>query len=444
VGSEPDPLAVRLAELDSAAIQTILDELRRRFGATEEAFVHTCVRCGLCADSCHYYLTSQDPKDLPAHKLNLVLSVFKHHFTFGGRTIPGWLGAKALDSAGVAEWVDSLFGRCSGCGRCTIACTSGIDIRRIVRAARGALAAADLVPPDLQSTVLTAVRTGNNMAIPTEEWLETAAWIEEELQGETGDPDARIPVDREGADFLYAINPREVKFFPLSILAAAKVLRAMGASWTFSSEAYDLTNYGLYSGDDAHAGLMSRRLVEAAEKLGAKTLLLGECGHGFAANRWEAPEWLGRRHSVRVRSVLEVVAEALRAGTIRLDASRYAKVVTLHDPCNLVRLGGIVEEQRVLLRSAAANFVEMTPNRLKNFCCGGGGGQLAMTRYAARRLRAGRIKADQIRATGAQTVVAPCHNCIDQLMELNREYKLGVEVKTVVEVVAESLVPPGV
>ena len=320
MGSEPDPLAVRLAELDSAAIQTILDELRRRFGATEEAFVHTCVRCGLCADSCHYYLTSQDPKDLPAHKLNLVLSVFKHHFTFGGRAFPGWMGAKALDSAGVAEWVDSLFGRCSGCGRCTIACTSGIDIRRIIRAARGALAAADLVPPDLQSTVMTAVRTGNNMAIPTEEWLETAAWIEEELQGETGDPDARIPVDREGADFLYAINPREVKFFPLSILAAAKVLRAMGASWTFSSVAYDVTNYGLYSGDDAHAGLMSRRLVEAAEQLGAKTLLLGECGHGFAANRWEAPEWLDRRYSVRVRSILEVVAEALRAGTIRLDA----------------------------------------------------------------------------------------------------------------------------
>jgi len=144
-----------------------------------------------------------------------------------------------------------------------------------------------------------------------------------------------------------------------------------------------------------------------------------------------------------MRSILEVVAEALRAGTIRLDPSRYSKVVTLHDPCNLVRLGGIVEEQRVLLRSAAANFVEMTPNRLKNFCCGGGGGQLAMTRYATRRLRAGRLKADQIRATGAQTVVAPCHNCIDQLMELNREYKLGVEVKTVVEVVAESLVPPG-
>jgi len=443
VASGPDPLAVRLAELDPAAIQKILDELRRRFGATEEAFASTCVRCGLCAEACHYYLTSQDPKDAPAHKLNLVLSVFKHHFTPGGRLLPGWLGAKPLDAAAVAEWVDSLFGRCSGCGRCTIGCTSGIDIRRVIRAARGALAAADLVPPELQSTVMTAVRTGNNMAIPKAEWLDTAAWIEEELQGETGDPGARIPIDREGADYLYAINPREVKFFPLSILAAAKVFRAMGASWTFSSESYDVTNYGLYSGDDGHAGLMSARLADSTERLGAKTLLLGECGHGFGANRWEAQEWLDRRYPFPVRSILEVAAEALREGKLRLDASRYTKVVTLHDPCNLVRLGGIVEEQRLLLRAAAANFVEMTPNRLKAYCCGGGGGQLAMTRYADRRLRAGRLKADQIRATGAQTVVAPCHNCIDQLMELNREYKLGVEVKTVMEVVAESLVPPG-
>jgi len=123
-----------------------------------------------------------------------------------------------------------------------------------------------------------------------------------------------------------------------------------------------------------------------------------------------------------------------------LDRSRNQKPVTLHDPCNLVRLGGIIEEQRFILKNAVTNFVEMYPNREKNYCCGGGGGQLAMTRYAKRRLETGKIKADQIRMTGAQIVVAPCHNCIDQLSELNREYDLKVEVKTVSEVVADALV----
>jgi Fe-S oxidoreductase len=100
----------------------------------------------------------------------------------------------------------------------------------------------------------------------------------------------------------------------------------------------------------------------------------------------------------------------------------------------------VIEPQRYVLRQAVADFVEMYPNREQNFCCGGGGGQLSMTRFSKRRLEAGKIKAGQIRATGAGVVVAPCHNCVDQLSELNKEYKLGVEIKTLTEIVAEALV----
>jgi Fe-S oxidoreductase len=437
-----DPLEERLEALSDADIQKILDEFRRRLSAVEVSAAHTCVRCGLCAEACHYYLTSGELQDLPAYKLNLVLGVLKRHFTPAGKIARGWTGGRTLDRSLVREWVDTLFGRCTGCGRCTINCTSGINIPGMIRAARGGLAAAGLVPPELQSTVLTAVETGNNMGIPRQEWLETIAWIEEELQAETGDPGARIPVDKKGVRLLYTVNPREPKFFPLSLLAAAKMFYAAGESWTFSSDYYDVTNYGLYSGDDAHAGLLSGRLATAMEELGAEVLVLGECGHGFASTRWEAPQWLNRRFPFPVRSVLEVAADYLRSGKISFDASRNRKSVTLHDPCNLVRLGGVIEEQRLLLKSAVADFVEMTPNRQKNYCCGGGGGQLSMTRYARRRLTAGRVKAEQIQMTGAKVVAAPCHNCIDQLSELSREYRLGVEVKTVIEIVADALVLP--
>jgi Fe-S oxidoreductase len=435
-----DPYEEKLDNLTDADIATILAELRRRLKAPEIAAAHTCIRCGLCADACHYYLTNGELEDVPAYKLNLILGVIKHHFTPGGRLAGGWVGAKKLDKAMVREWVDALFGRCSGCGRCTMNCTSGINIHGLIRAARGALAAAGLVPPELQSTIMTAVEQGNNMGIPRDEWLETLAWIEEELRTETGDPKARIPVDEKGARLLYTVNPREPKFFPLSLLAAAKMFYTAGESWTFSSDHYDVTNYGLYSGDDAHAGLMSDRLVKAREELGAEVLVLGECGHGFGSTRWEAPQWLNKRFPFPVRSVLEVAAGYLREGRIKLDPSKNTKPVTLHDPCNLVRLGGIVEEQRVLLKNAVEDFREMTPNRQKNYCCGGGGGQLAMTRFAKRRHSVGRLKAEQIQKTEAKIVVAPCHNCIDQLIELNKEYKLGTEVKTVIEVVADAIV----
>jgi hypothetical protein len=65
---------------------------------------------------------------------------------------------------------------------------------------------------------------------------------------------------------------------------------------------------------------------------------------------------------------------------------------------------------------------------------------MAMSRYAPRRLKAGRIKADQIRAAEASVVASPCHNCIDALTELNKEYKMGVEVRSVCEIAADALV----
>ena len=265
-------------------------------------------------------------------------------------------------------------------------------------------------------------------------------WLDEELQQEVSDPAARLPIDQSNVRLFYTVNPREPKFFPLSLLATAKIFYAAGESWTFSSDYYDVTNYGLFSGDDRAAGLISARLRDSMHKLGANTLVLGECGHGYNANRWEAPEWLATAYDFEVKSILEIIADYIRQGRIKLDPSRNQKRVTLHDPCNLVRLGGIIEEQRFILKRAVSDFVEMYPNREQNFCCGGGGGQLSMTRFAKRRLESGKIKADQIRATGAKIVVAPCHNCIDQLSELNKEYKLGVEIKTVSEMVAEALV----
>jgi Fe-S oxidoreductase len=438
--SEKDPYVKRIQKLNPEQLKSALESFKQLMDHKAAANLQSCVNCGLCADSCHYYLATKELEAIPAYKLKLVSSVFKKLLNVLGGRIKKAEDDCALDSQTVEQWIDSLFGRCTLCGRCGLNCTMGINITRMIRMARTTLASIDLVPPGLQSTVTTAVQKGNNMGITTEEWLSTLQWLSEELQAEVGNPEAHLPVDRPKTKLLYTVNPREPKFFPLSLLATAKIFYAAGESWTVSRDYYDVTNYGLYSGDDEAAGLISSRLRDSMVELGAKTLVLGECGHGYNSNRWEAPEWLSAQDRFEVKSVIQIIADYIHQGRIKLDRSRNQKSVTLHDPCNLVRLGGIVEEQRYILKNAVSNFVEMYPNREKNYCCGGGGGQLAMTRYAKRRLEAGKLKVDQIRKTGAQIVVAPCHNCIDQLLELNREYNLGVEVKTVSEVVADVLV----
>jgi Fe-S oxidoreductase len=243
-----------------------------------------------------------------------------------------------------------------------------------------------------------------------------------------------------GKHVLYTLNPREPKFFPLSISAVAKILYAAKESWTVSTHCYDVTNYAYFSGDDEAARELAERLFNEVTKLRAEMLVLAECGHGFRAIRWEGPAWMGRAYPYPVLSVIELLAGYIRAGSIKLDPTLNIERVTLHDPCNLVRAGGVIDEQRYVLEHAVADFVEMTPNRENNYCCGGGGGQLSMSKYRERRVEAGKSKADQIRGTGARVVATPCHNCIDQLLELNKEYGLDVKIKTIAEIVADALV----
>lgn len=435
-----DPVIEKIDRLTPADLEKMLQVFKEKIDHRYAAYLNSCVHCGLCADSCHYFLTHDDIQSLPVYKLNLIMSIFRRYTGFIGKYFPRWVGAEKLDKEMVKEWVDSLYGRCSLCGRCSINCSIGLNISYLIRAARGALAAVGIIPPGLQSTVDTAMEKGNNMGIAKEDWLETVEWIEEELQDEIENPEAKLPVDKKGAKYFYTINPREAMFFPLSISAVGKIFFAAGADWTFSSDNYDVTNYGFFNGDDRAAGTMSHRLVQSMQKLGCHTLVLAECGHGFNSHRWEAPEWLQKEYGFEVKSILEVAADFIRQGRIKLDPAKNPEPVTLHDPCNLVRLGGIIEEQRFILKHAVSDFIEMTPNRQKNFCCGGGGGQLSMSRFSQRRLKAGKVKADQIQKTGAKLVATPCHNCVDQLMELNKHYQLGVKIKTVCEIAADALV----
>lgn len=435
-----DALEEKIKGLKPDDLKKALTVFRERIHHDFAAYLNSCVHCGLCSDSCLYYLVDRDVRSSPAHKLMLIVSVFKRYFSFSGRRMPWFSRAREFDQDMVREWVDSLFGRCTLCGRCFLNCSMSLNIPYLIRAARGALASINLIPSGLDSTLSASLEKGNSMGIANQDWVETVKWLEEELRNETKDNKAELPLDKKGARIFYSVNPREPVFFPFSLLAVGKIFHAAGEGWTFSSDHFDATNYGYYAGDDIASGKISEGLVQTMEKLGSKILVLPECGHGFNANRWEAPQWLSKKFGFEVKSILEVVADYICAGRIKLNPERNPELTTLHDPCNLVRLGGIIEEQRFILQHAVSRFVEMTPNREKNFCCGGGGGQLAMTRYSQRRIQAGRLKSDQIRKTGAKVVATPCHNCIDQLMELNKHYKLGVKIRTVCEIVADALV----
>lgn len=402
--------------------------------------LNSCVHCGLCAESCLYYTATGDSRYTPARKVELVSSVYRRYGTLTGRYLPWLVNARELDDQTLEEMTDQLFGACTICGRCTLHCSIGIDIGYLVRTGRRMLSELDMVPKTLQSTVDAAVQTGNNMAITKEEFVSTIRWMEEELQDETGDPKATIPLDEPGKKVLYTLNPREPKFFPLSISAMAKIFYAAGESWTLSTRMYDVTNYAYFSGNNDEAALIAKRLKEEALSMQASQVVLAECGHGSRAFRWEGPNYLSEPMPFETITSVELIARYMREGRIKTDPAKITQTVTLHDPCNLVRSGGIVEEQRYILKQFAGDFREMTPHGIDNYCCGGGGGQLAMSEYNERRMAIAGVKAEQIKKTGARIVVTPCHNCVDQLIQTNQAYRLGVQIKTLAEIVADALI----
>jgi CheY-like chemotaxis protein len=181
-------------------------------------------------------------------------------------------------------------------------------------------------------------------------------------------------------------------------------------------------------------------VYEKVVELGGERLVISECGHGYRSTRCEAPNWAGVDVSFVMESSVMTMLRYIKEGRIKVDKTRNTERVTFHDSCNNARSCGFYEEPRELLELVVSDFQEMYPNRAENYCCTGGGGAMSMSEYTPRRLQSAKIKADQIRATGAKIVVTSCHNCVDGLGDLIKHYKLDCEVKQLVDLVAEALV----
>ncbi|MFA4835102.1 MAG: TusE/DsrC/DsvC family sulfur relay protein [Dehalococcoidia bacterium] len=403
-------------------------------------YFQSCQRCGACAENCHYYKATGDPKMIPAYKAELVRRLYKRQQGSFLNILP-WFGSRdgELSDDELQLLVDSVFGRCTMCRRCTINCPMGIDIAMIMRACRGMLTLAHLAPKGLQATVDKHLQTGNNMGVSSQEFVETVKWMEEELQKDVGDPNCTIPIDKPGAKNLWVLNPREVMFFPLLLKAQAKIFYAAGEDYTLSSRSWDVTNYALFNGDDVAARTIAGYVLSEADRLGIKKILCTECGHGMRQLKQMAPIWL-KRNDFQVRAFVEVVADYIRRERIKLDPKVNQERVTYHDPCNQGRSAGYIEEPRYVLRHSVMDYVDLLPSGRDNWCCGGGGGALTMSEFRSRRLDAAKVKADQLKASGAKIVATSCHNCIDQLNEINRHYNLGMKVVNTCELTADALV----
>jgi Fe-S oxidoreductase/CheY-like chemotaxis protein len=420
----------------------VLERLEQKVNRQIAMSLAACVHCGNCSDSCHYVLANpDDPTYQPSYKADKLRKLFKRHIDWTGRVIPWWVKAKSVyTDEELEELKDVVFGRCTNCRRCSINCPMGVDHATFNRMARGLLVAVGIMPEGVSVVSKDQWEIGNQMGVLKEDYLDTLEWMEEELQEELGTTEVKIPVDKEDADVVYSINPREVKYDPRTIAEAAKIFYVAGENWTMPSEGWDMTNFGLFSGDDDLGGAVARRLFEKVEDLRGKKLVISECGHGYRSTRCEGPNWGKRDVPFVMESSVDTMLRYVNEGKIKVDKTRNSEPVTFHDSCNNARSCGLYEAPRELLNHVVTDFREMYPNRAENFCCTGGGGAMSMSEYTPERLKSATVKADQLVATGAKVVVTSCHNCVDGLSDLIRHYKLDMKVTQLVNLVANALV----
>ena len=393
--------------------------------------LEVCVRCGICTESCHYYQSNPKTEHTPYYRAEMVRRLYRRFFDPIGRAFPQWVGVKESTDEMLAKLAEIAFASCTLCHRCTFACPFGVETAEIMRVMRAIATATGNAPEMLVELANAAIAKEENSELFRDIYREQVKELEKEVQDRLGSSKARIPVEEKGARMLYVPLAGAHTIIPQAIL-----FNAAKESWTLAM--FESSNYAVFLSDPIRSKRITARVIKEAQKLNTEEIVVTECGHGYTTMRWEATKWFGKL-PFRVRSILEVLDEYVREKRIHLDSSNNGQPTTYHDSCNLGRKGGIFDEPRRVIRAAVKDYREMTPNRLESYCCGAGSGLVAEPDWMDIRMQAGKMKAEQVKRTGASLVITSCDNCRQQIGDLSEHYGLNVEASSVSELAVKAL-----
>jgi Fe-S oxidoreductase len=417
--------------MDQATSARLEELFKGKLHQAMRLYLETCTRCGNCIDACHVYQSMPELRYTAVGRAEVVRKIFKRYFTLEGKIAP-WLGEVIdLDEPGLERVFDAAWS-CTGCRRCMICCPFGIDTQMIMSIAKALLIGADREPK-----ILTMLA---DMSLAKAETLETSkAGFEEAIRNLEPEVEAlwptpagarTIPLGVEGADVLYVGLAGKH-----TIVAAAAILNAAGENWTLSY--FEAVNFGAFAGDAVKAQAIARRIVGEATRLKVKEVAVVECGTAFRFLR----QMIGPQ-PFRVVSLVELIARYLKQTRILLRTGTVPGTLTYHDPCQIARNAGVMDDPRTVIGNLTGRFVELSPSREDNWCCGGGGGLIAAGDKEFR-MKSSRVKAEQMKASGATVICTACENCHTQLTELNEHYALGMEVESLANLAARALLRPG-
>jgi Fe-S oxidoreductase len=395
--------------------ELILDGMEKRVKRSRglKVFLDTCVRCGACADKCHYFIGSGDPKNMPVLRAELLRSVYKKYFTVSGRIFGKRVGARELTIDVLKEWF-YYFYQCTECRRCSIFCPYGIDTAEITMLARELL---DLVGININWIIEPAsncFRTGNHLGIQPHTFKDNIDFSVDEIREMTG-VKIEPTVNRKGAEILFIMPSADIFAEPqiFTFYGYLMLFHELGLDYTFSAYASEGGNFGLFHSTELMKRLNAKIYAEA-RRLGVKWILGGECGHMWRvihqymdtlngpADFLEVPSSpvtktvFKNARSTKMVHICEFTADLIYNNKIKLDPARNDPYhITFHDSCNPSRGMGLYEEPRYIIKKTCNQFTEMPENTIREqtFCCGSGSG-LGTDENIEMRLRGGLPRAN--------------------------------------------------
>lgn len=429
-------------------------------------FMDICVRCGACADKCHFFIGSGDPKNMPVLRAELLRSIYRRDFTALGRVFGKLAGGRDLTIDVIKEWFAYFF-QCTECRRCSVFCPYGIDTAEITMMGRELLGLLGIYVNWVIEPVANCFRFGNHLGITPHGLVDTLEFMADDIEEATGIR-VEVPVNRKGAEVLFVAPSGDYVAVPgiYTCMGYMLLFHELGIDYTWSTYASEGGNFGLFTSHEMMKRLNSKIYAEA-RRLGVKWLLGGECGHMWRvihqymdtmngpANFLEVPRSpitgtvFDNARSTKMVHIMEFAADLIRHGKLNLDPGRNDHIrVTFHDSCNPARALGMFEEPRYVLRNVCNHFFEMPEGTIREqtFCCGGGAG-LGTDENMEVRLRGGLARGNAVRYVqeqhGVNQLAAMCAIDRATLPTVCDYWAPGVQVTGITELIANAMIFKG-
>lgn len=448
--------AVNWTSYDEERVKEAAESVIKYIDPVMLHFIENCVSCAACEPACPYYAVGEEYG--PVNKAENFRKLVRSQVAILPRLFP-WLFHAGIPktSEELNKWAEMAY-RCTNCGLCYVTCPFGIHSGEMIKAVRSFLTKTGRVPTILKAMIDMEI---SGMYAKIEGFQKLWSSVLEKAKEAAG---GELPLDKKGAKYLYLPSLAEAMITPEAIVASAKILSTMGLDWTMPSDPMSIrAPVGALAGDGAATEIIVKKIYKYIKEIGPEYVVLSDGGYPYTTFRFDLPHIVGEKPSFKVIHFVELILEAEKKGLVKIKKGD--ERITWHSPCKMGRFAGLIEEPAEVLSQASTNFKKLASHGLFNKCCGGGnsiacivlptmefigkltGMQMQISKEELEFLKklehdmhiAGKAKIDEIRETGAKIVATACVGCIHTIRMNAQVYGLDVEVKNIVEVLADKI-----